>query len=166
MTQETLPEPRASRYAVVTAMGVAFLLYIIHYLDEWEGILAFRSKYIVFSLIFASAFASAWLLASRRKAVTVGLTVFALLMSLYVVTTPSARILRKVLIDFQPGTRGEEVKELIEQAYSGSCYDSPTFVHSPDSIYVSLYDHYPGHWTLAVFHLKDGLVVRTEFLAD
>ena len=166
MKQNSSQKGRVTRYAIVTAAWVGISLSFIHAMDEWDGTLAYRRQYLIFSMAYASVVALPWLVASKKKALVVLSITFALLMSLYVVTKPSARILREVLIDMEPGTRGEEVQGIVERAYNGSGFAPPKFHQTPDSIHVLLAHHEPGHCTSGVFRLKNGLVVGCEFSGD
>ena len=145
---------------------LAILLCTIFGLDDWLGILAFKYRYLAFCLLVAGTVSTAWLANSRKCALTLGLSVFALLMTPFFMSEPSSRILRGVLIDVQPGTHGDEIEEMVWNAYSESVYVMPRITRSDKRIHVSLLTQEPGDCTAAIFYLADGVVVNAEFSAD
>lgn len=142
------------------------LLYFVYALDDWLGILAYQYRYLGFSVFSSSAVAASWLAKSKKSAVITGLVAFALLLSPFVVGEPSSRILRRVLIDVQTGMHGDEVEEMVRNAYGDSGYVMPEMKRDENRIHVSLLTQEPGDCTAAIFHLANGVVVRDEFSAD
>ena len=148
---------------------LAVLLYYVNAFDSWLGILAYRSYYlgcclviaIIGGLLVRRRFNSTWM------TLAIGLVAFAILASPYTTTAPSSRILRGILLEVEPGvTTGEEVKQLIVNAYQASDYEMPLIEMSDDEIFVSLMTQTPGDVTSATFHLEDGFVVRNHFSPD
>jgi len=121
---------------------------MVYALDDWLGI------------------ASMWLTYSKDVATRVGLTAFVLLMSLYVVGTPSARILRGILLDVPMGSTPEEILDAIEVAYKDSGYAMPIVTQEPKRLCVSLTNQRAGDCTAALFHLKDGVLVSSSYSRD
>ena len=70
--------------------GVYATLLVVLALDDWLGMLAFRTQYAAFCLTAAALIALAWRGRSRRAATVAGVAVLALLLSPYVVRAPSA----------------------------------------------------------------------------
>lgn len=150
----------------LTAGLMAILLYMVCGLDDWLGILAFKYQYLAFCVLVAGTVATAWLAKSRRSSLAVGLSAFTLLVSPYFMSEPSSRILRGLLIDVQVGTHGDEVEEMVRNAYSESGYVMPRIKRSDSRILVSLLTQEHGDCTAAIFHLANGVVVNAEFCAD
>lgn len=147
---------------------MAFLLYVIYVLDNWLGVLAFKVAYVSFSVLFTIVVI---LLIARgsgnkRLAVAIGLVTLTLLLSPYLISTPSERILRGVLIDVQPGMTSNEVETIIREAYQNSGYEMPHITREENLIHVSLFPQESGNATGATFHLSDDIVVKGAFARD
>ena len=150
----------------VTTLVVAVILYVAYGLDDWLGLLAYKPQYLALCVLVACGLATLWLDQSKRAAYVVGFGVFTLLVSPYLAAEPSARILRGVLIDVQPGMEADRVVALVESAYQDSDYEMPRIEHEAHRIFVSLLAHPPGHCTAAIILLEDGKVVKDRFSAD
>ena len=151
--------------AILTTGLVAVLLFLSYCLDDWLGLLAFRSQYLALCLIVSGTLASFWMTTSRKLSAIVGLSIFLLLLLPYALQTPSSRILRNILNEVVIGASEDDVVSVVETAYRDSGY-VPGIKRSANRIYVSLSTVASGDCTAAVFYLKNGQVVRSEFYED
>ena len=152
--------------ATLTAAFTAVLLYVVLGLDDWLGVLAFKYQYLGFCALVSGSVAVAWLLESKRLSMVAGLTVLALLMSPYLVSKPSSRILREILIEVGVGSGSDEVERAVKAAYKDSGFVMPRVTTGDERILVSLLTQASGDCTAAIFYLQGGTVVGSEFSAD
>lgn len=147
---------------------VGVMLLVIYALDDWLGLLAYKTHYLAFCGLFSLAVFAIVRLAARRQAVPVaaGLIALALLITPYLIGTPSSRILRAVLIDVQPGMVDEYVEALVVSAYQDSGYAMPIITRETDRMLVSLQSQRVGDVTSAIFLLDNGVVVSDSFSPD
>ena len=152
--------------SVFTVVVLGFVLFFTLVLDHWVGLLAFQGRYVAFSLLLAGSIGAGWLVVSKRVALGVGAAALALLLAPFFLSEPSSRILRQVLNDVESGMPGELVIGMVEAAYEDSEYVMPRINHEADRIHVSLSSQHPGDCTALIFHLANGVVVKSEFSAD
>ena len=152
--------------AILTTGLVAVLFFLSYCLDDWLGLLAFKYQYLAICLIVSAALASFWLTTSRKLSAVVGLTIFLLFLLPYALHTPTSRILRSILNEVLIGASEYDVVSAVEAAYRDSDYVMPRIKRSANRIYVSRNTDGTGDCTAAVFYLKNGQVIRSEFSED
>ena len=147
-------------------MLLAVLAYFAYALDQWLGIVAFTYPYLIFCMIAALLFWAAWFPILKKRAIVVGLAVFAVLAANFLLPPPSERLLRSVLLKIPPGTKVDSIEKFAKGEYDGSGYILPSIAREDSRVHVSLLSQQSGNCTALIFTAENGVVISGEFSAD
>ena len=152
--------------ALLSTASFGMILYLAYMMDQWVGVMAFTWQYLVFCLVVAMIVGATWIPLLNKLACIAVVVAFALLAVNLLLPPPSERILRSASIRLAPGDSAESIHQVLQEAYDGSDYGLPTITEEPDRIFVSLISQEPGNCTALIIHLKDDMMVSSEYLAD
>ena len=152
--------------AVLSAILLAILDIFAYGLDQWLGIMALTYPYLLFCAIIALLYWAMWIPILRKRALVVGLAVFAILSVNLLLPPPSERILRSVLLRIPSGTRSDAIEEIVRHEYDGSGYVLPQITKENNRVHVSLLSQQSGNCTALIIRTHDGIIVSSEYSAD
>ncbi len=153
-------------FAVLSAILLAIIAFFAYAFDQWLGIVALTYTYLLYCAIVALFYWAAWYPSLKKHAILVGLVVFAILSTNFLLPSPSERLLRAALLRIPPGTDAESIERIVKDEYDGSGYVLPRITRDDTRVHVSLLSQEAGNCTAIIFDIKDGIVVDRRFSAD